>query len=307
MRGTFVRGLTALAENDERVILLTGDLGFAAIEPFSDRFPERFFNVGVAEQNMVGIATGLAEAGYLPFVYSIATFAALRPYEFIRNGPILQHLPVRIIGVGGGFEYGAAGPTHHALEDVGVMRVQPGLTIVVPADHQQALAALAATWSLETPIYYRLGKDDSSTVPGLNGRFELGRTQRLREGEDVLLLGMGPICAAIQTAAEQLAGLGVSAATTVVASISPAPVEDLIDQLAQFRLVMAIEAHYAAGGLGSLVSEIVTDNGLGCVVKRCGIVTGHSARIGGEGYLLKQHHLDVSGLVTHALQFIRSD
>src|SRR6266550_716484 len=111
MRAAFIRTLAELAEVDWRILLLTGDLGFTVIEPFADRFPGRFFNMGVAEQNMVGVATGLAEAGYVPFVYSIATFAALRPYEFIRNGPVHQRLPVRVVGVGGGFDYGTNGPS----------------------------------------------------------------------------------------------------------------------------------------------------------------------------------------------------
>src|SRR3954447_23056573 len=132
MRGAFANTITELAERDPRVVLLTGDLGYMALEPFSDRFPERFFNIGVAEQNMVGVATGLAEAGFIPFVYSIVTFASLRPYEFIRNGPILHQLPVRIVGIGGGGEYGTAGPTHHGLEDVGIMRIQPGITVIAP-------------------------------------------------------------------------------------------------------------------------------------------------------------------------------
>src|SRR3982750_4446379 len=102
MRAAFVRTLVELAERDDRVFLLTGDLGFMALEPFAERFPRRFVNVGVAEQNMVGVATGLAEAGFVPFVYSIAPFATLRPYEFIRNGPVHQRLPVRIVGIGGG-------------------------------------------------------------------------------------------------------------------------------------------------------------------------------------------------------------
>src|SRR5687767_3231911 len=110
MRVGFIQELIDLASKDERVMLLTGDLGWSVIEPFADRFPERFLNVGVAEQNMLAIATGLAEAGRVPFVYSIATFASLRPYEFIRNGPVLHGLPVRVVGVGGGFEYGSAGP-----------------------------------------------------------------------------------------------------------------------------------------------------------------------------------------------------
>src|SRR5437667_55510 len=162
MRAAFVSTLTQLAEQNSQIVLLTGDLGFMALEPFRDRHPDRFFNVGVAEQNMLGLATGLAEAGFIPFVYSIVTFATLRPFEFIRNGPILHQLPVRVVGVGGGVEYGVAGITHHGLEDVGVMRLQPGLTVVAPADHLQARTALLATWDLPGPVYYRLGKDDQT-------------------------------------------------------------------------------------------------------------------------------------------------
>ncbi|HEY4939313.1 MAG TPA: 1-deoxy-D-xylulose-5-phosphate synthase, partial [Actinomycetota bacterium] len=125
MRRAFVQELAEIAERDARILLITGDLGFSVVEPFADRHPDRFFNAGVAEQNMVGLATGLAESGFIPFVYSIATFAALRPYEFVRNGPVLHNLPVRIVGTGGAFDYGTAGPTHHALEDVGIMRMQP--------------------------------------------------------------------------------------------------------------------------------------------------------------------------------------
>src|SRR6476659_1180778 len=148
MRGTFVRALVEIADSDPRVLFLTGDLGYTVVEPFAERHADRFFNVGVAEQNMVGLATGLAEAGFIPFVYSIATFASLRPYEFIRNGPILQRLPVRIVGVGGGFEYGPAGPSHHALEDVGAWRMQPDLLLIAPADFEQDGSALRATWNL---------------------------------------------------------------------------------------------------------------------------------------------------------------
>src|SRR5215207_10205432 len=106
MRPQFAQGILELADRDDRVVLLTGDLGYTVLEPFAERFPDRFYNVGVAEQNMVGLATGLAEAGFVPFCYSIATFGTLRPYEFIRNGPLAHDLPVRIVGVGGGFDYG---------------------------------------------------------------------------------------------------------------------------------------------------------------------------------------------------------
>src|SRR3984885_2321195 len=130
MRREFVEALVEIAEHDERGVLLTGDLGFPALEPFSERFSDRFFNAGVSEQNMVGMATGLAEAGLRPYVYSIATFASLRPYEFIRNGPVVPPLPVQVIGIGGGIDYGHNGVSHFALEDVSIMRTQPGMTVV---------------------------------------------------------------------------------------------------------------------------------------------------------------------------------
>ena len=118
MRQAFIDALCAMATADDRVVLLTGDLGYMALEPFRERFPGRFFNAGIAEQNMIGVATGLAEAGLRPYAYSIAPFASLRPFEFIRNGPVAHQLPVRIVGMGMGFEYGHGGPTHYALEEV---------------------------------------------------------------------------------------------------------------------------------------------------------------------------------------------
>src|SRR5262245_49297703 len=211
---------------------MTGDLGYTVVEPFADRFPARFFNVGVAEQNMLGLATGLAESGFVPFVYSMTTFIILRAYEFIRNGPLAHGLPVRIVGVGGGFEYASAGFTHFGVDDVGVMRVQPGLTIIAPADHQQAASALRATWRQEGPIYYRLGKDDVSTVAGLNGRFEIGRPQVLSEGTDLLVLALGAMARHADEAVRQLTARGLSVGLMVVDTVTPPPVEQLRQALA---------------------------------------------------------------------------
>ncbi|HLH26556.1 MAG TPA: transketolase C-terminal domain-containing protein [Chloroflexota bacterium] len=301
MRSTFVRTLCELADRDPRVVFLTGDLGYTVVEPFAERHPDRFFNVGVAEQNMVGLATGLAESGFIPFVYSIATFACLRPYEFIRNGPVLHHLPVRIVGVGGGFEYGPAGPTHHAVEDVGVMRLQPGLAVVCPADYQQAAAALRATWDLPGPVYYRLGKDERSTVPGLDGRFMLGRAEQVREGDDLVVLAMGALAGDAVAAADALREQGVSAAVVVVASLSPPPVEDLVALLSRYRLAVTAEAHYVIGGLGSLVSEVVAERALPCRVVRCGLRTALDLPGGGEQYLARAHGISCETLVQMAL------
>jgi transketolase len=291
MRGAFLSTLAGLARSDDRIVLLTGDLGFTVVEPFAEQFPKRFFNVGVAEQNMVGVATGLAEAGYIPFAYSIATFATLRAYEFVRNGPVLHHLPVRIVGVGGGFEYGSAGFTHHALGDIAVMRVLPGLTVIAPADPAQAAAALNATWDLPGPIYFRLGKDDRATVPGLDGSFELGRVERLRDGGDVAIVTTGAIAGQVVAAASELHGAGIEATVLLVATISPAPTEGLAQVLDGFRTIVTVEAHYQIGGVGSLVCEVVAERCPGARVVRLGVSGAPDGVSGGEGFLNRAHGL----------------
>jgi transketolase len=300
MRGAFAKTLTELAAKDSRIYLLTGDLGYMALEPFAEKFPERFINVGVAEQNMVGIATGLAEAGFIPVVYSIVTFASLRPYEFIRNGPILHQLPVRIAGVGGGVEYGHNGATHYGLEDVGVMRVQPGITVVAPADAQQTKTALEKTYDLPGPVYYRLGKDDRIVVPGLDGRFDLGKVQVIREGKDLLLISMGGISFEVAKAAEILSKEGIEARVLVVASINPAPVEDLQRELGQFRQAITVEAHYACGGLASLVSEVVAQSGINCRISRCAIEDSPDGETGSQSYLYNKFGLSAESVAAKA-------
>ncbi len=290
MRRSFIQTLAALAETDPRILLLTGDLGFTVVEPFANRFPDRFVNVGVAEQNMVGLATGLADAGFLPFVYSIATFAVLRPFEFIRNGPIAHGLPVRIVGVGGGFEYGSAGATHHALEDVALLRTQPGMTVICPADHQQAAEALRQTWLLPGPVYYRLGKDETSVVPGLDGRFSMAEPLLVRDGTDLVLIALGPEARAAVCAAETLAADGISAAVLAVAAVHPAPVEHLAAVLTRYPLAVTLEAHYATGGIGTLVAETIVRHRLRCTLRVCAVDTP-SRESGTEAYLLRRHGL----------------
>lgn len=301
MRAAFVKTLVELAARDLRIVLLTGDLGFAALEPFAEAYPARFFNVGVAEQNMVGLATGLAEAGLIPFVYSIVTFAALRPYEFIRNGPIAHCLPVRIVGMGGGLEYGHNGLSHHGLEDVGVMRIQPGITVIAPADAAQARTAIQATWNLAGPIYYRLGKNDQAVIRGLDGRFAVGRLEVIREGNDVLLLTMGAIAVEVVAAADMLAQQGIDCAVAVVASVQPPP-DDLARMVGHFHIVLTVEAHYVSGGLGSLVAEVIAEHNLGCRLIRCGVRSSPDGITGSQDYLHHLHGISCSALIETVLK-----
>jgi transketolase len=291
VRASFISTLTELAKNDPRIVLLTGDLGYLVIEQFALHFPDRFINVGVAEQNMVGIATGLAEAGFIPFIYSIVTFAVLRPYEFFRNGPIFHQFPVRLIGVGGGLEYANNGATHYGLEDVGVMRVQNGVQVIAPADAQQARSALLATWNLPGPVYYRLGKDDKAIVPGLDGRFELDHAQVIRKGTDVLFITLGNIATEAVRAAEILSAQGIESSIAIVPSLNPGPVSDLITLLSQFHLAVTVEAHNINCGLGSLVAEIIAENTVETKLIRCGVRKVPDGISGNQEFLYKKYGL----------------
>lgn len=302
VRAAFAETMLSLAAADHRVVLLTADLGFMVLERFAAAFPERFFNVGVAEANMIGLATGLAEQGFLPYVYSIATFASMRGYEQIRNGPVLHGLPVRIIGVGGGFEYGHAGPTHHALEDYAILRALAGLTVVAPADPAQARAALTQTAALPGPIYYRIGKNDRDSLPGLCGEFALGRLAFEREGSDVLFVSIGAVTMEVAAAADLLAQAGISCCVAVVSSLRPAPEDDLAALLARFPRVHTVEEHGVCGGLGSLVAEVIAERGLACRLTRHGVRSGLDGVSGGQAFLRARHGLRAESLAAAAQQ-----
>lgn len=240
---------------------------------------------------MLGVATGLAEAGFIPFAYSIATFATLRPLEFARNGPGLHQYPVRLIGIGAGFEYGPAGFSHHAIEDVAIMRALDSFRIIAPADCAQAVSALRATWNLAGPIYYRVSKNDRLEIPPLDGRFRLGEVEIVVDGGDVLLLTLGAASAEGADAVASLGGRGVRATWAVVADLGEATRTALRALVTRFGHAVTIEAHVESGGLAAMVAEIIATSGLGTRLIRCGVQREHLFRNGSEEYLLNLHGL----------------
>jgi transketolase len=301
MRNEFIDALTDLAERDERIVLMTGDLGFTVLEDFAERFPDRFYNVGVSEQNMLGMATGLAEAGLHPFAYSIATFASMRPFEFIRNGAVLHQLPVRIVGIGGGFDYGHNGASHFALEDIALMRVLPGMTVIAPADPDRARAALEATSELSGPVYLRLSKVSTPPLPGLSGEFGLGRAHAIGDGGDVAFVALGTMAAEALRAADLLAAQGIASRVIVPDTIKPAPREDLAEALGAVRVAVSAEAHFIDGGLGSLVAEVIAEEQLPCRLQRCGVRELPAGETGSQSYMLERHGLSAERLAAAAI------
>lgn len=300
MRQAFIEELVQLAGRNGRIFLLTADLGWSVLERFADAYPDRFLNVGVAEQNMMGIATGLARAGYLPYVYSIATFSTLRCYEQLRDGPVLHGLPVRVIGMGGGFSYGHAGATHHALEDLAVTRIQPGLTVIAPADREQARTVMRATAEFPGPIYLRLDKNAAPEIPGLHGRFCLETPELVRTGADLLILATGSIAQEAVKAADILERRGLSAAVAVLAHLPFSAGPALCQLLNRFTRVMTVEEGFTAGGLASLTALAIAQYDLRVRLSPQGVSVPLAFRTGTTQYMRRQYGLDADSLANAA-------
>jgi transketolase len=293
VRAEALRTLARMARADDRIVFLTGDLGFGVVEPFFAEFPDRAFNAGVAEQNMLAMATGLAERGLVPYVYSIATFVSLRPFEFIRNGPVVHRLPVRILGVGGGLEYSNNGPTHFALEDVGALRTLPGLSIVCPNDDRQAAAALEATKDRPGPVYLRLSKNEIVPAAGMPPGWDETGVHPLHQGDgSVAILALGAMVTELDAASAVLRAEGVDASTVAVSVVAPAPGDALAAIAERHRLVVTVEAHGLVGGLGTLVCEAVAERGLGTCVLRCAIEGITRGRSGSARWMLRAAGVD---------------
>lgn len=305
MRTAFVDSLIELAQADQRIYLLTADLGWSVLERFAYAFPDRFINVGVAEQNMLGIACGLAKTGFIPFVYSIATFSSMRCYEQLRNGAVLHRQPVRVVGVGGGFSYGHAGVTHHALEDLTICRTQPDLTVLAPVDVAQTRTVMQATQQVRGPIYLRLEKNVGGDIAGLEGRFALGRPEVVVEGDEVLLVTTGSIAHEVVRAVQLLQEKGISTAVAILAHLSFTASRPLLQLLRKYKSVVTVEEGYVAGGLGSLIAETIAENQLRCRLSMQGVRSMIHGCTGSTEFLRRQHGLDADSLVEAVLLMVQ--
>jgi transketolase len=259
MRTAFIETLCELAEQDERIWLLTGDLGYSVLERFFQRFPKRYVNMGVAEQNMIGVAAGLAFEGKTVFTYSIANFSMMRCLEQIRNDVCYHNLNVKVVAVGGGVAYGAAGFTHHAVEDLAVMRAMPNMTVLAPGDAVEAQLATRAIAYWQGPCYLRLGKGGEPTVHQTEPVFSIGKAIVMREGTDVTLLCTGGILSEVISAAEQLAPQ-IQARVLSMPTVKPLDEISLLETASKTRLLVTIEEHSAIGGLGSAVTQVLSTN-----------------------------------------------
>ena len=289
MRGAFFRALMDLAAQDKRVYLLVGDLGFGVAEPFIQKFPERFLNLGVAEQNMTGVAAGIALTGKIVFTYSIANFPVLRCLEHVRNDVCYHKANVKIVSIGGGYSYGALGASHHATEDLAIARALPEMVVVAPGDPIEAEAATRAIARHDGPCYLRLGRAGEPAVHASNINFQLGRAIHVREGDAVTLISTG---AMLQTSVE-VAGIlstkGISARVVSMHTLKPLDTDAVLSAAQETRAIVTIEEHSVAGGLGGAVAECLAEFGDSRVpLKRFGIPSSFPGPVGTQEYLRDQ-------------------
>ncbi|MEQ1806130.1 MAG: transketolase C-terminal domain-containing protein [Burkholderiaceae bacterium] len=303
MRDTFVKALLGHARADKRVMLVAGDLGFGVLTGFSKELPSQFINAGVAEQNMTGLSTGLALEGRNVFTYSIANFPTLRCLEQIRNDASYHNASVNVVAIGGGFSYGALGMSHHATEDIAIMRALPGLRVFAPCDEHETVAVVAQMIAEPAPTYLRL--DKSKVAAGRGEALVPGRLRQLRDGDHVVLVGYGGIVAEILAAADALEGDGIRCAVFSAHTLKPFDGDTLLQLGQRYRAMLTVEEHVSIGGLGSLAADTFLDAGM--MPKRFARVClpdAFSSIVGSQEYLRMRHGIDAQAIVARVRQLM---
>lgn len=306
MRDAFIRRLTLLAERDPRVYLVTGDLGFGVLNEFRKRFPERFLNAGVAEQNMTGVATGLALEGRIVFTYSIGNFSTLRCLEQIRNDASYHDANVKVVSVGGGFSYGALGISHHATEDVAVLRATPGLTVLTPGTRWEAEEATEVVAQTRGTCYLRLDKSFGEETVSGGEPFCLGRSRLFRQGEAATIIAMGGVLGEALAAADVLVERGVRCRVLSMTTMKPFDGAAVVSACRETGGLVTVEEHVLEGGLGSAVAETCFDEGVWPRRSaRLGLRGGFSSIVGSQEYLRQQYGIDRRAIEKAVLEVVQ--
>lgn len=257
-RDAFAAALDKVAERDSRVVIVVNDsIGSSKLAGFRKRWPERTVNVGIAEQNMVGVGSGLANGGKIPFVSAASCFLTARALEQIKADVAYTNANVKLVGQSPGVGYGELGPTHHSIEDMGWLRLLPNLAIVAPADPWETSQAVEAAARHEGPVFLRIARFGVPKLPRPeNARFQIGKSETLRQGTDVAIIACGVMVARAIEAADRLAAVGIGARVVNMASIAPLD-EAAIHAAADLGAIVTVEEHSVRGGLGGAVAEIV--------------------------------------------------
>ena len=283
MRDAFTRALMREAAKDDRLMLVTGDLGFGVLKPFWETYPEQFVNAGIAEQSMTGLAAGLAKTGRTVLTYSIGNFPTLRCLEQIRNDCAYHALNVKVVCVGGGFVYGSLGMSHHATEDMAIMRALPGVTVFTPGDPAEVEAIVPVMLKTPGTCYLRLGRGGEPTLHEQPvADWQMPKALTLQTGTDSAILPAGGI-------------------------LKPIDAEKIAELTRRFRHIVTVEEHSIVGGFGSAVCEVAAETGNPCRIHRIGMEDVYSTIVGTQQYLRAQYQMDDEAIARRAAQWLREE
>jgi transketolase len=286
MRDTFVNTLIEIAKKDKNVHLITGDLGFGVLKPFWEQLPDQFTNAGIAEQNMTSFAAGLALEGKTVFTYSIGNFPTLRAIEQIRNDCAYHNANVKIVCVGGGFVYGSLGMSHHATEDISIMRALPDVTVLAPGDLVEAEYSTRAIYEHPGTCYLRLGRGGEKRIHDEIDDFKIGKAIKIKAGEKIAIFSTGGIFDEAMEASELLSNVGIKPSLYTFPTVKPIDREVIERCAIEYDLIVTVEEHNIIGGFGSAVSEILAElGGRSARLLRIGLNDKYSSIVGSQMYL----------------------
>lgn len=291
MRDSFVHSVLELAKHDRNVELVTGDLGFGVLRPFWETVPDQFLNVGIAEQNMTAMAAGMALEGKTVFTYSIGNFPTLRCLEQIRNDCAYHGANVNIVCVGGGFVYGSLGMSHHATEDLAVMRALPDVAVFAPADKVEAAAVAKAVAAYPGTCYIRLGRGGEKVIREDIGEFKIGKAIPVCDGSRVAIFSTGDIAGEVMKAKEILASRGIQPTIYTFPTVKPLDADTIRACAEGHALIVTCEEHNIMGGFGSAVAEVLAEMDNAARLVRVGIDDTYCAIVGDQNHLRAHYGL----------------
>ncbi len=298
MRDTFVKTLLEIAKKDKNVYIVTGDLGFGVLKPFWEELPDQIINAGIAEQNMTSIAAGLALQGKIVYTYSIGNFPTLRCIEQIRNDCAYHDANVKVVCVGGGFVYGSLGMSHHATEDIAMMRALPNVTVVAPGDLVEAACATKAIYETPGTCYLRLGRGGEKQIHDSIDNFEIGKAIKIQDGEKIAIFSTGAIFDEVDEACKVLSKEGIVPAVYTFPTVKPIDKEVILECASQYNTIITVEEHNLSGGFGSAVAEVLAEqDSKKAKLVRIALDDRYSCIVGSQKYLRQQYSIDSKAII----------
>jgi transketolase len=305
MRKAFVKKLTELVSKDKNIYLLTGDLGFSVFDEFKEKFPDNYINMGLSEANMIGVAAGMAMCGKQVFVYSIIPFVTFRCLEQIRNDLCLQNLPVKIIGVGEGLSYGTAGPTHHSIEDIGVMSSLPNLVVISLGDPVEVEKIVEQSLDLNSPCYIRLGKSGEENVNSSEVDLRIGKGNIIKKGKDVVILSTGNMLSTAVKVSNALEEEGINSMLVSLHTIKPLDEILLKDISTYIKHIFILEEHISSCGLGSRIAFFYFKENIKVDLTCIGLSDNFVTLVGNQEFLRETYGLDVKSIKDKIMSKLR--